>query len=255
MAMAKAAKAKEERLVDINRYEPCFRTEPTATETVQDVDLRIFERIPYFLYRQSFALSDCWGIARMFYAVHGWIFDIDSEHNSDNGAMGALGISHKVKREFEEVQEGELDYGDLVTFGGHVFVFLHHQGARLEVIGQNPLNTEILTASGRFLVESEKLESFSRGKMRCWKRNKQKTCKPYKLTPSDRQIVELNHKYNPFGVNGIMEAYEASDKQTMCFLRWRGYNAEQAEALIAEKKAIDSILNRKASRRNIRKER
>ena len=241
--------------MDINRYEPNFWTEPTATETVQDVDLRIFERIPYFLYRQSFALSDCLGVARMFYAVHGWIFDIDSIHKPDNGVMGALGINHIIKREFKETSAEHLDYGDLVTFGGHVFVFLNHQGARLEVIGQNPLNTEILTASNRFLVESEKLESFSRGKMRCWKRNKQKTCKPYKLTLSDWQIIELNHKYNPFGVNGIMEAYEASDKQIMCFLRWRGYNAEQAEALIAEKNRIDSILNRKASRRNIRKER
>ena len=240
-------------MFDINTYKADFRTkhilELSESEKmeVSKVDLSIFDSIPYFLGEQSFAFSDCWGLARMFYAVHGWQFDIDEGHTYEHKETALLHVVRYVRQNFHRTNISDVEYGDLLLFGFHVFVYLgQEQDGRTKVIGQSPLNTEILTAGGIYYIDIKEMELFCGGwPVEVWRRNKAKLCIPYKLTDNDRAVIQLNKQDNPY--KSKKQRFRGEETygtyvRAENFLQFRGYSPDVAKTWVQRKQEIDGGL-------------
>ena len=243
--------------IDYGNYNPQLMTpvaekqHPPQIKELKDLDVLI--HIPYFLHRHDFSMSDCWGVARLFYALHGWQFNIDEYYYKDkNGFVGCkyVGFSHYIKNNFTPTTNvDELEYGDLIIYGRHVVIFIR-KGL---LLGQSPLNTELLTDSRWWAKTPDQMGSDWVG----YKRNKAKLCIPYTLTNQDVQMIKRNWRRNifmPLAFNDyvVKENFHNLPNHWDKILLEFGYPKEQMEQLIKEAAKIYDTLKNVALKRRER---
>jgi len=222
---------------NFENYNPDYRTE-RCLKPEKDLcllkenpsELQLFLNVPYFLHRHSFAMSDCWGLARLFYAYHGWQFDIEAFYTERNGFINCSGLqlARYLKMAFSRTQKiEELEYGDLLVYGRHVMIYL---GNGL-ILGQAHWNIEIISVSAIYKTDPARFGQWIGYKRRFY-------CKPYKLTEKDCCVVAINQVHNNY--REALADFEIETLRNVYaeILGFRGYSLPSIQKLSDEAEHI-----------------
>lgn len=241
--------------INLDTYKPNYQTEATYTHGARP-DLYLLKNIPFGNFHQTFAMSGCWGIARLFYALYGVQFHIDGFYYIDDKEhlrrewdkcfnylqenFDAVPLTHTKASNFHKV----LKYGDAVCWQKHIGIYIGKHLGRPSLLCQpfgstNGTTSRIIALDKEYycfdVAPNKRYETL--GGVRVFR--PARFCQPYKLTESDKAIIEMNHSKNPYYVNlasvpldgdSLLEFGDAYSR----YLMYRGHGEEAARKLSSD---------------------
>lgn len=224
--------------LDINQYAPHSFNTPKSDKAHPPQHIEeMFTGIPYFFYKQGLDFADCIGLARVFYAFHGWMFPIEDIHNMAVGGRGLTRLWDKHKEYFDDISPDSLEYGDLIILPrAGLYIFLGWNKGKAVTLGYPSNAWCILTESSIIHLDLVQCEQ-KYIKPVCLHR-KPNYCEPYRLSKEDEQVICLNRQYNPYIVNNpaVLDTY-SPDKQDELMhnaLAFRGYDLYHRISIVGE---------------------
>lgn len=218
-AYSKGQAARERAGASLKSYTAhSFDTPKTKAVHEDKRDLRLFTGIPYFFYKQGFDFADCIGLARIFYACHGWSAPIEDIHNFSKGGRGLTQLWDWSKGYFDSISPDSLEYGDIIIVPRcGLYVFLDWIDNKALTLGYRHDAECVLSVSSLITLDIEQIE---KGKIpfTCLHRIP-RYCEPYELTEDDIKMVTINHIDNPY-----TDIYSA--------LAFRGYDEYQRNKIM-----------------------
>jgi len=222
--------------VDFANYRPNFRT-IAIDKPIKEIcllsesqkELELFINIPYFLHRHSFDFTDCIGLARIFYAYHGWSLNIEDCYSQDKQGFwkcNYLRMVRYIRDNFTQTRKiEELEYGDLLIFGQrHAMIYLK-KGL---LLGQGGLFGHGYAE----IASSSKIYKADLSEAPAWIGYKRKEyCMPYQLTKQEWSLVQINQMYNPYlhkPDGDIIHELEDIRQTQIEILTYRGYSFHDA---------------------------
>lgn len=199
--------------LDVNQYQPHSFDTPKSDKVYppQNVE-EMFTGVPYFFYKQGFDFSDCIGLARAFYAFHGWMFPVEDIHNMAVGGRGLTRLWDKHGEYFDDISPDSLEYGDLIILPpAGLYIFLGWNNGKAVTLGYPSTTWCILTESA--IINLDLTKEHKHIKPICLHR-KPIYCEPYRLSKEDGQFICLNRQYNPYMVEDtrLLDTYTPENK-------------------------------------------
>lgn len=223
--------------LDINQYKPHSFDTPKNDKAYPPQHIEeMFTGIPYFFYKQGFDFSDCIGLARVFYAFHGWMFPVEDIHNMAVGGRGLTRLWDKHGEYFDDISPDSLEYGDLIILPpAGLYIFLGWNEGKAVTLGYPSTTWCILTESTFINLDLTKEHKYI--KPICLHR-KPIYCEPYRLSKDDEQFICLNRQYNPYMVEDtrLLDTYTPEKQNELMHnaLAFRGYDLYHRISIIGD---------------------